>query len=134
MQKNNTPRRKRLTRNNRLQSAKNWIPKYTGKNIVKGYSNRYGVDLICSIKELRMLGTAIDKVYEKQVIESINSKTKAKRLNSKNEDVNLGHDFVFIAGYTSGGAPYGILNEELICDENGDNSSDVALKPDDKTK
>ena len=94
---------------------------YTGKNIVKGYSNWFGVDLICSIKELRMNGVIIDKSYEKQVIKSKESKIPAKRLDSNNTHEHTDNDFGFIAGYTSGGAPYGILHEKFFNDESATN-------------
>ncbi|WP_052342684.1 hypothetical protein [Bacillus sp. EB01] len=54
--KNNTARRKRYNQNARLQNAKEWAQQYSGKNIAKGYSVWYGVDLVCAIAELEMLG------------------------------------------------------------------------------
>ena len=45
--KTSIPKRKRLKRKSRLLSAKSWIPRYTGKNIVKGYAKRFGADLLC---------------------------------------------------------------------------------------
>ena len=119
LNKNNTPRRKRLKRKLRLESAQNWISRYTGKNIVKGYSNWFGVDLICSIKELRMKGVIIDEDYEKQVIKSMEAKTSTQHINSNITDEHSDINFKFIARNTSGGAPYGILHEEIFSDENG---------------
>jgi len=40
----NIPRRKRLKREQRLESAKSWLPTYQGKNVFRGYRKRYGVD------------------------------------------------------------------------------------------
>jgi type I restriction-modification system DNA methylase subunit len=51
-----SPRRLRMTRPRRLQAARNWIPTYTGRDIVRGYRRWYGVDTVCAILELRMLG------------------------------------------------------------------------------
>lgn len=65
---NRTPRRKRMIRLGRLQSAKHWIPRYSGGNIVKGYKNWFGVDLVCAIKELRMLGVKLDEQYVLQAL------------------------------------------------------------------
>ena len=118
MNKNNTPRRKRLKRENRVKSAINWIPTYKGKNIVKGYSNWFGVDLICAIKELRIQGVIIDHYYEKQVLKSLQITTLAKNKNIKNKKEHSDGNFKFIAGYTSGGAPYGIRHDELPIDQN----------------
>ena len=91
---------------------------YTGKNIVKGYSNWFGVDLICSIKELRMNGVIIDEQYENKVLKSKESKTSAKILDCKNTVEYADSNFEFIAGYTSGGVPYGILHEKEFNDVN----------------
>ena len=54
-----TPRRRRMNREARLQSAKHWLPTYTGNDVVKGYRNWYGVDTVCAIVELRQLGWLI---------------------------------------------------------------------------
>ncbi len=52
MSKNKTPGRKRLTKKARLDSAKDWITKYDGKNFISGYAKWFGVDKICAINEL----------------------------------------------------------------------------------
>ena len=82
--KNAGPRRKRMKRINRLNLAKTWIQTYTGKNIIRGYRNWFVVDLICAIKELKILKVSLDQQYIEQAL----------------------------AGYTSGRAPYGITWEE----------------------
>jgi len=128
LNKNNTPKRKRLKRKNRLESSKKWMTQFTGKNIVKGYSIWFGVDLICSIKELRMNGVKIDEDYEQQVLESMESKKSAKCLDSKKTNEHTDNNFVFIAGYTSGGAPYGILHEEIFSDDYSNKLSDLNFK------
>lgn len=116
--KNNTPKRKRLKRTSRLALSKKWILSYTGKNIVKGYAKWYGVDLLCAIKELRINGVNVDEEYEKEVRQSMEAKKLArqtkeeKRINER-EDEFTDTKFAFIAGYTSGGAAYGITHEEF---------------------
>jgi hypothetical protein len=72
------PRRKRMRRPARLMSAATWLPSYTGKNIVRGYARWYGVDLLCAIVELRMLGVAVAAEYEAQVRLTIASIAKAR--------------------------------------------------------
>ena len=120
MNKSNLPRRKRLKSKNRLSSAKAWIPSYSGKNIVKGYANWYGVDLICSIKELKMNGVIVSEDYEEQVLSSIITKHSVQQ---KKEEIanpmkmdehckNSDEYFEFIAGYTSGGTPFGIKHTQ----------------------
>jgi len=120
------PRRKRLNRKERLKSGKSWIPSYTGKNIVKGYSNWYGTDLLCSIKELRLHGVLIDESYEKKVIQSLEANISSRQINKENAkkkyrenfDELSGENFKFIVGYTSGGVAFGIPYEESNDPEN----------------
>jgi hypothetical protein len=64
-----TPRRKRMNRTARLQSAKHWLPTYTGRDLVKGYRNWYGVSTVCAIMELRQLGIEVDEQRLIQAIE-----------------------------------------------------------------
>lgn len=65
------PRRKRMRRAVRLMSAATWLPRYSGKDVVKGYSRWYAVDLVCAIRELRMLGVQISAEREERVRRSI---------------------------------------------------------------
>lgn len=108
-----------MNRNSRLQSAKHWIPKYEGKNIVKGYSKYYSVDKLCAVKELEMLGIETDLEYIKRLKQSKADKQRAReeRKRRKEEELEMEFDsddtFSFIAGYTSGGAPYGIRWDEV---------------------
>ena len=85
----------------RLQSGKLWLAKYSRKNTIRSYRNWYGISKVCAILELRIIGLQIDD----------------KRLEQEKEEQNLYADsddnFSFIAGYTSGGAPYGITGEDM---------------------
>jgi hypothetical protein len=49
------PKRKSYTQKQRLAAAEKWVPTYVGENLVKGYSNWFGADKICAIKELELL-------------------------------------------------------------------------------
>ena len=73
------PRRKRMKREDRLQSARSWIAQYAGKNIVRSYSRWYGVDLLCAVRELRMLGINIDEEREKQLKATIAGRVRARQ-------------------------------------------------------
>lgn len=53
------PRRLRMTRPQRLQAARLFIRGFGGKRIVVGYARWFGVDRICAITELQMLGVAV---------------------------------------------------------------------------
>ena len=121
-----SPRRKRMNRHGRLQSAPHWIPKYEGKNIVRGYRNHFGVNSLTAAIELQMLGVEIDPDYMEQLKQIARAEqTRAKRKKAKErEDEMLSEDadgrFAFIAGYTSGGMPYGITWEEIDEDPEAD--------------
>ena len=45
----NVPRTKRMKKAARLSSASHWLDKYEGKNIVRGYMKRYGVDELAAL-------------------------------------------------------------------------------------
>ena len=116
------PRTKRMKRPARLQSAPHWIPKYPGKNLVRGYARRYGVDLLCAAGELRMLGVEVDPAYVARLEATVAAKAKAtpkrkEEARAADELESWGEDcddtFAYIAGYTSGGVPYGTTWEEL---------------------
>jgi len=110
------------TRAVRLNRAKTWLEGYEGKNLVRGYAKKYGVDLLCAIAEIRMLGVEIKDEYELAVKKTIekqleeNRKKKQAELSVKEFDginENQDWDFAYISGYTSGGAPYGIRWEDM---------------------
>ncbi|RSK27603.1 hypothetical protein EJF36_12345 [Bacillus sp. HMF5848] len=116
--KNLGPRRKRWGRKVRMENAKEWVKTYTGKNIIKGYSKWYAVDLICAMNELEMLGYPITEKQKKGVYESIETKKKqkeARKLKRQQDELSDFEEagFAFVAGYTEGGMPFGITWDEL---------------------
>ncbi len=54
---------KRMCRQGRLASARSWLPKYSGKNVLRGYCKHFGVDWRCAAAELQMLGAKTDPAY-----------------------------------------------------------------------
>jgi hypothetical protein len=60
------PRRKRMKRSARLQSARSWLKQYGGKNVLRGYCKHYGVDWRCAATELKQLGVHLDPEYLKK--------------------------------------------------------------------
>jgi len=123
--KKQTPRRKTLTKKGRLASAKDWITKYNGQNLISGYAKWFGVDKICAINELKNLGVIIPEKLENQIVESI--KRRIEQRNSAKEkaevlkiaDYDPDNNFAFIVGYTSGGFPFGLTQEEFENEEYG---------------
>jgi hypothetical protein len=121
------PRRKRMRRLARLDSARQWLPSYSGKNIVRGYRKRYGVDWLCAVRELRLLGVEIDPQHGAQLEVMVEQRWLQQQRRKQREEshsvaemtIDFDDTFATIIGYTSGGAPYGLIWEqwELLEDE-----------------
>ena len=111
---------KTLHKNKRLKSAVEWVKTYSGQKIVHGYCKRYGVDKLCAVKELRLIGIAISEEYENQLQQSIEALKNQRQLRKDRKEQELNsleiesdEYIAFIAGYTSGGFPFGITHEEM---------------------
>ena len=109
----------------RLAEARTWYPAQNfteDSHIVKAYRKRFNVDKDCAMRELCLLGmlpAANQKAYEEQLA------GKKKRAGAdKMQPVDILPDqdenFFFIAGYTSGGAPYGVTWDEVEEDDDFD--------------
>jgi len=112
-----------MARPARLQAAKHWLPSYTGKNMVRGYAKHFAVDLLCAVKELEMLGYRISPEYIEQLknsIEDLIRQRKEQKRAKRDKEIAMPFEsddrFFYIAGYTSGGAPYGVTWEEMELD------------------
>ena len=106
----------------RLIRAKNWIAKYSGENILKAYRKHFVVDRMTALKDLMILGftfTPEQIEKEKSAVQQIKQMKEAQKakLMAKRETgaafIERDDRFYFIAGYTSGGAPYGVTWEEM---------------------
>jgi len=110
------PRRKRMKRPQRLESAKNWLESYEGNTVVKAYRKRYGVDFETAFTELALLGVPIDPSYRESVLQSVVAQAATKRRKKAERKaeqerlmgIDADEQFAFIVGYTSGGVPYGL--------------------------
>ncbi len=110
-----------LKREDRILSAYQWIKTYSGKNLVHGYSNKYAVDKLTAIIDLRLIGVEISELYESQLRQSLEylkhqrHSLKLKKENELNSLINFDfdEDFALIVGYTSNGLPYGLSHEEM---------------------
>jgi hypothetical protein len=118
-----SPRRLRMKRPARLQSARTWLPTYQGRCIIRGYSRWFGVDLVCASRELAMLGVLLDskRVSENEASAKRKSRAglvrreqKLKGDSSPSSEISPDRDenFAYIAGYTSNGFAYGVTWEE----------------------
>ncbi len=92
---------------------------YPGKDIVRGYRRWFGVDKVCALVEMKVCGVDISEEMiaaarrEARLFSDDRAKKRALRTSEHTIDQGDQNDqFSFIAGYTSGGAPYGLMWEE----------------------
>jgi len=110
--------RKNLSRAKRLASAKKWVGSYRGHIVVRGYKKWFGVTDLCAVLGLRMLGVDVPDARLEQARRDEPSRAagNARRKERRARMADHGErdeTFAFIAGYTEGGAPYGITWEEM---------------------
>jgi hypothetical protein len=119
------PRRKRMNRQARLASARKWLMKFSGENVVRSYANWFGVDLLCAVKELSLCGVSVDPAYVAQLKttfacrRSPRPKQPVADPQSVGYGVNWDENFAYIAGRTQVGFPYGITREDLEAEATG---------------
>jgi len=106
------------------------MKKYTGKRIHHGYAKHFGVSKLCAVIELEMLGI----LFPPELKENVKRAEKDKKIQSekwklKKEENIIESDyyFAYIAGYTSGGAPYGLSWEEIDDIEKTEDSEEDEL-------
>lgn len=117
----------------RKAKAEKWVSEYDGTpyggDIIKAYRKKFAVDCMKAVAELQMLGVSLTKEQidrEKVAVKAYQDiqrakKAKRKRLREQKrmqKDIPVFHEdqdetFYYIAGYTSGGAPYGVTWEEM---------------------
>lgn len=110
------PRRKRMKRAARLRSARKWLASFKGTNVVRGYAQWFGVDVLCAAKELQTLGVEIGSPYRERLqsrLDSRNRKRQRKRAALFESDcIESDENFSYIVGYTSSGMPYGVPSDD----------------------
>ncbi len=119
------PKKRKLKgRERRLALAPEWVTSYRGKrrNIIKRYRKMFGVDWECAIAELEELGISHDSSYLVELRKTIAAQSRSGKRQSPiaRWEFNVYHGieadsdehFAYIAGYTSGGAPFGVTWEE----------------------
>ena len=105
----------------RIAKARNWLPTYEGTKIVRAYRKKFHVDTICAIRDLQEIGYEFQPGYVDELLKSeagriasLQRKKAEKRQNELHSELLEQDDrFYYIAGYTSGGAPYGVTWEEM---------------------
>ena len=117
----------------RKAKAEKWVAEYDGTpyggDIIKAYRKKFAVDRMKAVEELQLLGVSLTKEQidrEKAAVRAYQEAQRAKKAKRKRkreqkrmqkEGLLFGEDqddtFFYIAGYTSGGAPYGVTWEEM---------------------
>lgn len=117
----------------RRPKAEKWVASYDGTlyggDIVKAYRKKFAVDRMKAVEELQLLGVSLTKEQidrEKAAVKAYQEIQRVKKAKRKRirEQKRMEKDnplfseyqddtFYYIAGYTSGGAPYGITWEEM---------------------
>ena len=108
------PRRLRMKQAQRLQAARRWLETQVGRTPVQtahSYRKWFGVDWPCAVLELGRLGIQLDPNWVAQLYRSLEATQQARRRAEETDDESDEH-FAYIAGYTPGGAPFGITWEE----------------------
>ena len=103
----------------RIARARNWLPTYEGTKVVRAYRKKFHVDTGCAIRELQEIGYVFQPGYADNLLNA--EAARITQLKKKKEEKQLAAEysdwqddrFYFIAGHTSGGAPYGVTWEEM---------------------
>ncbi len=122
---NQPPRRKRMKRPQRLESAKSWLEAYEDNKVVKAYRKRYGVDFETAFTELEMLGVQIDPDYKARVLESVTTQVAAKRKKRARERARRADGWI---EYTDDEAALERAGECVSCDAST-SSAQVMFRP-----
>ena len=115
-----------LKRDERLLKARQWLPTYQGTKIVKAYRKRFYVDVPSAVRDLQEIGYKFKPGYVDNLLKSEAIRLEQLRAQKEERSQPAYYDnpdqddtFFYIAGYTSGGAPYGVTWEEEITPDNG---------------
>lgn len=108
-----------LKREPRLRKARQWLAAYDGveRRIVRHYREKFKVDIPTALRDLQDIGHVFAPGYAEAVLRGEEQRLRQKALRKQEQldrDVDWRDDrFYFVAGYISGGAPYGVTWEEM---------------------
>ena len=96
---------------------------FEGQNVVRGYARWFGVNHLCAVKELGMLGVTLDRLYvarlerthQEQVRASAGARVRKKAASEARGRVledDPDDGFAFVAGRTTAGYAYGLTWEQ----------------------
>lgn len=104
----------RMRQAQRRDSARTWIN--SGAHVtIKTYAKRYGVDKYTSYEDLSAVGFALPASTPWAHRPPSVAKKPAEKVEDLGDDwwVLLDGRRFFVAGYTSGGVPYGVFEDEF---------------------
>lgn len=118
------PKKKKQTKTERwevrLRKARQWALTYEGSHIVRAYRKRFKVDYTCALNDMEAIGAldpeklATMRQAEQRRLEQRRREREAKATQALHDRFpNSDDTFFYIAGYTSGGAPYGVTWAEM---------------------
>ena len=106
-----------LKREPRLRKAQQWLAAYEGSEskIVRNYRDKFKVDIPTALRDLQDIGHVFAPEYLEAVMRGEEHRLRQKAMKKQAEQACDWRDdrFYYIAGYTSGGAPYGVTWEEM---------------------
>jgi hypothetical protein len=110
------PRGHRMRRQARRESARAWIASGAAVTI-KTYARRYGVDRYTAYEDLSAIGfplpDAAQRWAHRPPPQARPRRSSAPRALPDNDWIMMDGRPYFVAGYTAGGAPYGIYLDEM---------------------
>ena len=111
------PRRHRMRQRQRRDSAREWIGSGV-KVTVASYAKRYGVDRYTAYEDLTVLGVVMPDSAQQwaQRPPAPAQRDTAERAADHLDDpswIMLDGRLFFVAGYTCGGAPYGMFADDM---------------------
>ena len=109
-----------------------WLRSFSGKHVVRSYARWFGVDLMCAAKKLQILGMRFSPEYLDALRRAAPGRLGhrcelAHGAETAEGEPMWNQEFVYIAGYTEAGLPFGVTWDEI----EGLDSDDVSFTGDD---
>jgi hypothetical protein len=104
--------RKRAARQARHDAARDWIRSGAKKLDVRTYARRFGVDRYTAYADLRAIGFPLGAEAERWAVRPPKApKRELPRHEPEEEWIIIGDQRMFVVGSTSGGAPFGYVED-----------------------
>jgi hypothetical protein len=109
-------KRKEAARKARHDAARAWIESGAKKVHVRTYARRFGVDRYTAYQDLRAIGFPLTPEEEQWAVRPPKTPKRQKPLQDPIDDLFqwavVGTQRIWVVGYTSGGMPYGLTEDE----------------------